>query len=237
MRKQQSFEVDEDVRALHQEGIDLSKTDFIGAQAAYAGAMEMLRLGQADLDGLSTRMHMARLLRDDGFLHVRKALAADTKDPGLELYRGIGQLFTSLTISRLMKERQAPRYSPEAWYSLRAEHGATQGAIGRLGTVAAVLSEELELNTTSYYIHAHEDLNRGSNRYYETSNAINAARHLTVIGQLGRVSIWRNRAGRSVEAARKFNDPNYKAAKDTFNKRKNYLKSPEIAVESVKAAP
>lgn len=237
MAKQKSFEINEDVRDLHQQGIDLSKTDFTGAQVAYAGAMEMIRLGHAGLDELSARMHMARLLRDDGFLHVRKALSEDTQDPGMELYRGLGQLFTSMTISQLMKNRQAPRYSPQAWYELRSEHGATLGLVGRLGTAAVVLSEEVEFSPIDYYISAYGDLRKEGNRYYDTSNSMHAARHEIVTGRPGRASTWQDRAWRSLQRAKKTDKDNYSAAKETFYERKRQLVSQASAIESVKTAP
>lgn len=237
MARIEGFNEDETAKELHTQGLSLIKTDIEGAHGLYNEALQRLSDVPHGLDEPSLRMQAARILRDDGFLHVRQAVRTEADKPEAEIDEGLKKLLTSEAFTRGLKDRKAPRFSPDAWRFVRSEHGATVALIARLATVTFVLETELSQPPIRYYEAAHADLSLGSNRYYETSNAISAARQAILGGSSYTASVWRDRAYKSSQRAKKEDPVNAKAAARTYNRRKKYLKSVRIARNSVRRDP
>lgn len=236
MARLRQFAENPEAKLLHTQGLKLIKRDIDGAHELYGQAQELLQ-HDSGLDEFSTMMQLARVIRDDGFLHVRQAAKPETGDRVSEIRFGAAKLYISREFTQKLKDRKLGVYEPEAWRFLRSEHGATVGLIGRLATVALVAQEDFDLQGWGFYEEAHRDLTKGSNRYYETSNAINAARHSLIIGRHYTKSVWQNRAYEAAVNAAKEDPANESAAMKTYLQRKKYLKSQKVAVKSVLKNP
>ncbi|MBX4199286.1 hypothetical protein KW789_00105 [Candidatus Saccharibacteria bacterium] len=240
-RSVEAFTENARARDLHSLGLEaaLGRKDYATAYQLFDEATRALGvpLSQSLHSESSLKLQGARIIRDKGFTSLREALYG--QDYG-RLEEAHHSLVDSETMSAQMVQRGNETYSPEAWRFLISEHGATLGLLGRLATVCEVVQVPIEdvYEAEDYYDTAHKVfLSEGVNKYYQTSNAINAARHERINGRLTAAGIWMGRAALSVRQAKKHDPSNYEQARKTYTQRRAYLKSKRTAAASVLTKP
>ncbi|RWZ78045.1 MAG: hypothetical protein EOT04_03180 [Candidatus Chaera renei] len=236
------FHQDDVARELHEIGIFWAtvKGGYKEAQTSYARALE--RIERSGLDEVSAKVQSARIIRDGAFADARQAAAERSLAP---LDKSEEALRSSLKLISLLYDMYpSTRFSPEAWRFLSSEYGATVSMLGRAATLRAVIApgdnhgrESLDQAAKNYWTAHEEYLKKGSNRYYEASNGVNAARNEVLAGRLSNAAAWLVRASSSAAVAGLADRPNFKNAFATVTARLPGLTSKQAAAASVVARP
>ena len=226
---------------LHRLGLEaaLERKDYLAAHNLFDEALRSLSvpLSRQLYKDSSLTLQRAKIIRDKGFTSIREGL--HTGDYG-HLDDAHHSLISSERMSAQLVHREQHIYSADAWKFLLSEHGATLGLLGRLATVCEVVQVPIHdiYEAEEYYDTAHQNfLSEGVNKYYQTSNAINAARHERLEGRLNTTGIWLGRAALSVRQAKKHDPSNYEPARKTYRQRRAYLKTKKTAARSVLVKP
>ncbi|HET9850147.1 MAG TPA: hypothetical protein VFP35_00760 [Candidatus Saccharimonadales bacterium] len=187
----------------------------------------------------SLTIHTARIARDAGFALVRQAITAEKGARLAMLKQAWQELADSAQMTESLMPVEAeplPVYTPEARAFLDSEHGATISCLGRTAVVAKVLDIQTK-EPDIFFDEAQIYLATGSNRYYETSNAKQAARWSVISGQTDRAQSWLETARDSVKRALEENPVNYQAAQASLYEAEPYLANPVAARAAALARP
>ncbi len=228
------FAVDAEAAAYHDNGMRLEtrRRDYNGAHEAFRLALERLSTLENTPD---VTLQRARIIRDDGFTYVREHIVASNSDAR---YNAQDSLNPSRNLSQNLLGYGKDAYSEEALAYLNSEHGATIGLLGRFATVRAVLGEDVtEAEQRQLYYEAQGYLFHGSNRYYETSNAVNAARFERIYGDYKEFSNWLKIARHSIGDARSARSKDWLPALRTYVRRLPSLTFKSTARKNVLKLP
>lgn len=237
-----AFEVNDSARRQHEQGLRSEREgEFAKAHTAFESAQAIL----ADLpDSPDVVIQRARIQRDDGFTFVRSAIARREVD---DLGAGEKQLDESIAKTLLMIIRSKNTYPGKElplklgrgqWRELLSEHGATVGLAARLATVKEVIFDQPHSSPPSeVYSAASSILLKGGNGYYMVSNAMSAARQARIDSRVVEMSEWIGIASISVALSPLLDINNAAAASRTFASRLSYLKTKNVAIESVSKKP
>jgi hypothetical protein len=238
----QLFAEQPEAAELHEKGLALAAHHgaYEDADAAFSEALDILSRPDAGFTNLELTLQTARIHRDHAFTHLRSALSMEAGRG--EQHNGLDAATSGLTASMEMTDdllAQADRsFNSKRLAVFRSEHGATLSLVGRLTTATIVLGlGDVDPHThISHYSQAAAYLHEGSNRYYEASNAMTAARALTIEQRPG-VSVWLGVAVRSTMRALMSDSANFKPALRTVERRLPDLASVDIARRSVLVRP
>jgi hypothetical protein len=189
-----SFEFNPDAAALHDKGLEIATTsaDLCDAIHVLINARDIVR-GQINPTEADLQVQLAGIERDLGFTFVRVGLQ-DAMTDGATLAMHAFDAGRDSLIGALKREFEVSDLVSDAVQraELTSEEGATVTLLARFGTVKRVLGlcDEDTETTQNRYSEAAERLEAGSNRYYEVSNAANAARDARLGGRASAVSRW-----------------------------------------------
>lgn len=235
------FALSEPILGLHEEGLRLAtrERNYAGAHDVFKAAIEQVKneARAADQPVSVAQLQIGRLLRDDGFTHVREALAARDESSDAQLVRAVNTLGTSRMLMDIVLRRGG--LSEEAIAFAEGECGASKGAVARYATAAFVLGLRPGAGETNseYYPPSHVKLTRGNNAYYLVSNAACAARQAVLDNDSRMKSIWIGRAVRGVVWAQHHDPKNFQRAFETWDKRQLDLDDYQTAFDSVFETP
>ena len=231
------FRLCDETLELHAEGIRLATRDrlFNLAHHSFSGAIEQVKAGSEK--PISVRqLQVGRILRDDGFTHVREALIHQSPAAAKQLVAAVNKIGTSKMLLDMVMGRG--NLSEPALSFVEGERGATQGALARYATAAFVLGEQSGIgNPAGYYDNAHIHLVRGDNYYYLVSNAICAARQAELDRDPSARNLWLDRATRGKLEARQKDPQNFLRADATYEERLAHLGDYKTAFDSVFEKP
>lgn len=191
------------VESLHQSGVAMLKHDHRAAETKLVEA-DALRATFYGANPEQGAVHGARIERDLGQNALRKALRLRTLKPTRELAVFIEASDTAFTSSEetLRKIADAPKtYSKADQAYLFAEWAASTSWRGRqlIAVKALGFSERLLADEAmNHFKRAHTLHRKGSNRYYDTSNSMHAARLEAYQGNFRETGRWMGRAALSV---------------------------------------
>jgi hypothetical protein len=239
-----AFREHPEVRQHHTDGLTLAVTatapqEFDAARNKFGHALTVLMMTDHDLLPADVIMQNSRIRRDMGFTWAREALVAG--DPSL-LWKQAFPLLdkADIALGELLAQQRSGRLcgGKEVYQLLEAEIGATKGVIGRVAVLGAILETGMpKLDPSGYFKRAHVHLKHGSNKYYQTSNAMHAARYERMRGQPVRTALWVGKALSSVIRAVATDRNNAKAAVRTFVGRLPHLKDQYSAAKAIRAKP
>lgn len=203
-------------------------------------ALNVTEAPEGVYDGHSLRLHKARVRRDVGFSFVREALdSPDDARLALLQQAWIATEDSVRVTDELMPKHETAlaQYTPEAEDYLFSEHGATISCLGRIAVVAEVLDIDNSRRPSELFEEAQAYLAKGSNRYYETSNAMNAARWAAINSENRERGMWVVRAQIAVSRAEIEDHGNFAPAAATYEERLRSLEKPAAARASVLERP
>lgn len=209
------FVTDEIVDMQHGRAIQMAASaNFDAAEWEFNEALELVDGAEAyQGDRLSAELHRARILRDLGFVAVRRTPSETDR----RLEEGYQTLEASLQITDvLLTSVNTMSVWAEAY--LMGEHGATKTFLGRYFTYRYTRGGNLDdlLNARDIFAEATLTLREGDNTYYRTSNAVHAARAARLHGdRRGQGEAMRQAASSTLEAIR-FDRRNATPALKTF---------------------
>jgi tetratricopeptide (TPR) repeat protein len=228
--------------SFHDQGLALELAgNYDDAQGAFTQALDVLSDRNPGYTLTEIDIQRGRVYRDMGFNAVRKAIVTA---PGALRAQQLSNAYKWLASSA---QHLGPLIddTDKSWPTrrtreVRSEVGATTSLIGRLGTLKGVLGIE-DRNyeyQESRYDDAAEDLAAGSNRYYEASNAMCAARAMVVaFDEPGAAAAWVSRAMWAGAKANANDWSNVKHTWQTIGRRLPDLRSKKAAEASVLARP
>lgn len=189
-----SFEFNPDAAALHTKGLEIATSggELCDALHTLINARDIVT-GQIDPTQADLQVQLASIERDLGFTFVRVGLQ-DAMTDGATLAMHAFDAGRDNLIGALKREFEVGDLvtDPAQRAELTSEEGSTVTLLARFGTVKRVLGlcDEDTETTQNRYTEAAERLEAGSNRYYEASNAANAARDARLAGHATAVSRW-----------------------------------------------
>ena len=127
--------------ALHQRGLDkaVEAGDYAGAHTDFDSSLDILAHVEQSAD---VELQTARIIRDDGFTHVREVLRTDHDLWSLDTYRAASvKLHSSLNVTADLLEQDYE--NPKRLKELMSEHGATLGCLGRMVVAMQVKDSKL----------------------------------------------------------------------------------------------
>ena len=237
------FPENPEARELHTLGIELAtgRSDFNAAHRVYGRALDVLQASVSQSPGqqeaLASMLQESRIIRDDSFVYVRQAIASS--EPELLTTACDGLLKAQDITHSIIAEEESVLAEPNMKF-LASEHGATLALLGRTATVLTVMTgneQPFDRTANDLYVYAAKYLLEGSNRYYDTSNSINAARSARYNGEFERTLNWLGAASWSILWSRHSDEENFQASLDTFKSRVLHLVTREKTKASILSKP
>lgn len=237
------FSVVTEAQQKHEAGLQAELSgNYQEAHEAFATAQRYLAELPPTID---VDVQSARIDRDNGFTYVRSAIKRndqedlDEADDVLDAAGGKTLLWTLKAGNSSPGPEASVRLSFTQWRELFAEHGATISLMARVATVREIMTgKKDEYNPPSEtYKTAGRHLVLGSNGYYLVSNALVAARHERINGNLSGTTSWLGMAATGVVLTAALDIRNLRRASETFVSRTRHLRSRSIAAQSVTEKP